>query len=151
MDNAEKAVCYSGEVMLLAWAESNTRGRTVTFQMNEDGEAHPFKDMTVRKGGRAGQRFMMVLVELGDDEKPVEKTPSQLCFLLCQDQQFQYFLNERALFGDIDCEEKARAFILEACKIDSRSKLDSNMTARATWEATIYQPWLQYKKAQLSL
>lgn len=150
MSDIDKIVCYSDEAMLLGWAESNTRGRTVTFLLPETGDEHPFRHFTVKSGKRAGQRFLLTLVQLDDDERPVEKTPSQLAFLLCQDEQFWFWANERS-FDTIDNEQAARAFILTACKIDSRSKLDTNMHARATWEATIYQPYRKYLNSLVSV
>ena len=140
----EKIIAFNGEAMLLNWSESNTRGRTVTFLLSDDGEAHPFRDFTVKSGKKAGQRFAMVLVEIDEDETVKERTPSQIAFLLCQDEQFWHWCNERS-FVEIDSEATARAFILEACGITSRSQLDSRPSARATWEATFYQPYSKYR------
>lgn len=143
---SQEMIAYQGEVMLLGWAETNSRGRTVTFQLSEDGDSHPFREHKVRSGKIAGQRYMMVLVEIGDDETVVTKTPAQLSYLLCKDPQFWHFANERS-FIDVDSEDAARAYILEACGVDSRSKLDSNSKARAHWEALIWQPFQKYRDA----
>lgn len=146
MSIAEKIVCFSDESMLLAWAESNTRGRTVTFLLPEEGDEHPMKHFTVKSGKRAGQRFLLTLVQLDDDERPVERTPSQIAFLLCQDEAFWHWANERS-FDTIDNEEAARAYILTACGIDSRAKLDKNVQARAVWEAMIYRPFTKHRES----
>lgn len=140
----EKVIAFQGETMLLSWSESNTRGRTVTFLLPEEGESHQFRDFTVKQGKRAGQRFAMVLVQIGEDEKPIEKTPSQLAFLLCQDSQFWHWVNEHS-FAHIDSEETARAHILNTCGISSRAKLDTDPSARAAWQVMIYQPYQQYR------
>lgn len=144
--STEKIVAFQGEVMLLSWGDTSTRGRTVTFQLPEgEGDVdHPFRHFSIKSGKTAGRRFMAVLVEIGDDEKPVEKRPSQLAFLLCRDKAFWHFADERS-FDSIDNEEAARAYILTACSISSRSQLDSNPSARAAWEAVIWQPWLKYQ------
>lgn len=59
---------YTGEAMLLRWADSSTQGRTVTFII-EDGpdapETHPFKGLPV---GKDGQRFAIVAVPLAEDQ-----------------------------------------------------------------------------------
>lgn len=143
---SDKAVSLQTEVMLMSWAETNSRGRTVTFLLPEDGDSHPFREDKVKNGKSSGQRYMMVLVKIGDDERPVEKTPAQICATLCKDTMFQEFLNDRS-FVTIDSEESARALILEGCGINSRAKLDTSMSARAAWEAQFYRPWLKYREA----
>jgi hypothetical protein len=145
--SVDNITAFQGEVMLLQWAESNTRGRTVTFLLQEDGDSHPFRDFTVKSGKKAGQRFAMVLVQIDDNEEPVERTPSQLAYLLCRDEQFWGWAQKWSL-DDICSEESARAFILNACKVDSRSKLDTNLTARSTWEAVIWGPFTRWRAEQ---
>lgn len=146
MSTAEKVVCFNDEAMLIGWAESNTRGRTVTFLLQEEGEEHPFRHFTVKSGKRAGQRFLMTLVQLDDDETPVEKTPAQLAYLISKDPQFWHWANERS-FDEVTSEAAARAFILTACGIDSRAKLDTNSKARAAWEAVIWRPFNKYRES----
>lgn len=141
----EKLIFYSGEVMLTNWSDNSHRGRTVTFRIGEDEDSHPFREHKTSTRKTAGQRYQMVLVELGDDEKPVEKTPSQLAFLLCKNEQFWHFINERS-FVVVDSEEGARSYILEACGVDSRSKLDTNPTARRHWEVMIWEPFQRHRR-----
>lgn len=138
----DQIIAFQGEVLLLNWGDTSTRGRTVTFQLSDEGEEHPFKHFTI--GKKNGRRFAAVFVEIGDDERPVEKTPSQIAYLLCRDEMFQHFLGERS-FVPINDEASARAHILEGCGIKSRSQLDTNIGARAQWDATIYQPWLRHR------
>jgi hypothetical protein len=149
--STEKIVAFKGETMLLAWAESNTRGRTVTFQLPEEGDEHPFRHMTVKSGKRAGQRFAMVLVQIDDDERPVEKTPSQMAFLLCRDEQFWHWASERS-FAQVDDEESAKFYLLETLsaasgiEVNSRSQIDKNPTVRAAYEMQIERPFNEYRK-----
>lgn len=145
MSDTEKIVCYSAEVMLLGWGDTNTRGRTVTFRLAEEGEEHPFRHFTVKNGNRSGQRFLMTLVQLAEDEEPIVQTPAQLAYLLCKDEQFWHWADERS-FDTIDNEEAARAYILTACDIDSRAKLDTNPKARAAWEVLIWRPFNEYRE-----
>lgn len=61
---------FTGEVMLLGWADTSARGKTVTFQIHPDeapGE-HPFKNYGT---GKTGQRFALVAVPIDDDGKAV--------------------------------------------------------------------------------
>lgn len=66
-------VAFQGEAMLVSWNESSNRGRTVTFMLEDESPIHPFKSFNVREGKSktAGKRFMLLAVEIGDDEKPV--------------------------------------------------------------------------------
>jgi hypothetical protein len=66
-------IAYQGEIMLLGWGESHNNGRKVTFQLDEETPEHQFKQFTVKKGKTAGQRFAVVLVEIGDDEQVVDQ------------------------------------------------------------------------------
>jgi hypothetical protein len=58
------------ELMLAGWQESHAGGAKVTFWLPDGANLEPFKLMTAKKGGTAGQRFVAVLVKLGDDEQP---------------------------------------------------------------------------------
>lgn len=64
---------FSDEVMLAAWRESHTSGAQITLWLADPAQLDVFRGMTVRKGNTAGQRLMCVLVEIGEDEKPVAK------------------------------------------------------------------------------
>ena len=144
MIDQEKTVAFTGETMLLNWSESNTRGRTVTFLLGEDGDAHPFRDFTVKSGKKAGQRFMMVLVQVDDDETVVQRTPSQIAFLYCRDEVFWHWCTEHSLLTIAD-EHSARSYILELCKVKSRGDLDKVSSARALWDALIHTPFNKYR------
>lgn len=145
--DAEK-IAFQGEVMLLQWAESSTRGRTATFLLDDEGEAHPFRDFTIRQGKRAGQRFMAVLVQIGDDEQAVErpKTLSQQAFLLCRDPEFYNWASARS-FDSICDEPSARNYICSMLGIDSRSLLDSNPAAADGFRRLILAPFNAYRAA----
>lgn len=142
----EKTVAFQGDVMLMGWGDSNTRGRTVTFQLSDDGDSHPFREATVKSGKKAGQRYVMVLVEVDDNEEIKPRTPSQVAFLLCRDEQFWHWINEHS-FANASSEEEARAFVCETCKVSSRSKLDTEPHAAALWDAMIFAPFNKYRTA----
>lgn len=142
-------IAYEGEVSLAGWGDTSTRGRTITLQLHDNGDAHPFSASRTRSGKKPGQRYQIVLVEIGDDERPVEKTPSQMAWLLCRDERFQHFLNERS-FVTVDDEDSARAFVLEGCGgIKSRSELDTNPGARAAWMTLFFNPFQTYQSRPL--
>jgi hypothetical protein len=93
--SAEEIIAFKGEVMLLSWAESHKGGRTGVFLFDDENEQHPLKQFTTKRGKRAGSRFMCVLVELNDDETPVNQKGgplSQSAARMCENQKFQEFL-----------------------------------------------------------
>lgn len=63
---------FQGEVQLAGWRESHNSGATVTFWLPSSDDLNPFRGLTAKKGNTAGHRFACVLVEIGDDEQPVQ-------------------------------------------------------------------------------
>lgn len=142
----ESQIAFKGEMMLLQWAESSTRGRTVTFLLDNEGESHPFRDFTIKAGKRAGQRFMCVLVQIGDDEQPVaQQQPSQLAYLFCKDTAFWLWASERS-FDQINGEEAARAWMLSLLGLGSRSEIDHSEENRKRFEMLIKVPFSAYRE-----
>lgn len=142
-------VAVQTEAMLLGWSESSARGRTVTFLLPEDQEEHPFKGYAIRSGKRAGQRFLMVLVEIGPNEQPVvqqQRKLSQTAAALCKQELFQRFADEHG-FARVNDEASAREFILSGAGIKSRSELDTNPAAAEWFREQCLKPFLQYKSA----
>lgn len=141
-------IAFQGELMLLGWAESSTRGRTVTFLLDEEGEAHPFKDFTIRSGKRAGQRFMAVLVQVDEGEQPVEqrRALSQQAAAYCKNPEFWSWATARRLESPVTDEDSARTFLLELLNIDSRSKLDKDETAALRFREWVVVPFEAHLK-----
>jgi len=63
---------FQNEVQLAGWSESHNSGAKVTFWLPTSEDLEPFRGLTSRKGNTAGHRFAMVLVEIGDDDQPVQ-------------------------------------------------------------------------------
>ena len=61
----EPTPTFAGEVQLRRWSESNTQGVQVTFALADSSDLEKFR-------GLDGKRFMAVLVQIGDDEQPVD-------------------------------------------------------------------------------
>lgn len=153
MSDVEKIVALQTEVQLLRWSDSSSNGRTVTFQLPRDGEfdptenPHPLAVYAAKSGRNAGHRFMMVLVELGDDEQPVvqQKAASQQAAILCKDMMFWEWAAERSICT-IENEEDARQWILNGAGITSRKQLDTNRAANDWFRHMILHPFQQYIK-----
>lgn len=150
MNANDPIIAFQGDVQLLGWGDTSTRGRTITLQLTDEGDAHPFATARTKSGKNAGQRYAIVMVEIGEDDKPVEKTPAQMAFLLCKDPNFWHFLNERS-FAVVHDEDSAKACICEFCGVSSRSQLDKDPAARSAWLMNFYNPWTAYQSANLKV
>lgn len=69
--DTEAIIAFHGEVQLLRWSETSTNGATITLALADPADLERFKLMTLKKGQQAGQRLMAVMVEIGEDERPV--------------------------------------------------------------------------------
>lgn len=61
------------DLMLCGWKDSSAVGQSVIFWLDDEVEIHPFCGCIPRKGQTPGDMFAMVLVEIGDDERPVDQ------------------------------------------------------------------------------
>lgn len=127
---------YKDEFLLLRWSDNSRDGMTVTFQIPGEYAEHPFKFSAT--GKKTGKRYAAVLVEIGDDEKPViqEKSkPGPLCLEaigLCKREDFQQFASIRRYakgWTYTPTEDGAKVFLADMCGISSRKELDHNATA----------------------
>lgn len=92
------------------------------------------------RGMEQGQRFVMMLVKLGDDDMPASQDPekrhpyktSQKAGMFCADEQFRHFIT--ATYGE-PCHNKDQAaeWVRAACGVESRSLLDVDEKAAATF------------------
>lgn len=97
-----------------------------------------------------GTRYMVALVEIGDDESPVEKPRdnphklSQQSAMFCDEPRFAKFLSERHM-GLYDGFHGAADSIRKYCGVQSRSELDTNPEAAARWRnlKAEYEAWLR--------
>lgn len=153
---------FQGEVMLAGWSETHTGGSKVTFWLPDAESLDVFRTMTVRKGNTAGQRFMAVLVELGDDEQPkapeLEQprggTLAQSAGRLCETELFQQFafdkLNDREGKAcwwnyDVTAQQNAAQYVRDFCKVNSRAEIDHSPTAKQLFSQLMadFRAWQQ--------
>lgn len=150
-------IAFKGEVMLAGWSESHTGGAKVTFFLQDSDALEPFRNMTVAKGKIAGQRLMMVLVQVGDDEQPVPvqkpgKGPglTRLAAMWCDQEQFQAWAKKTfpnawataeatTMFGKPA--EIAAEVVRAICAVKSRAELDTNQAAQRIFHERIRLPY----------
>lgn len=133
---------FSGEVQFRRYSDTSTQGASIVLALADRDELSLFI-------GKEGKRFMAVLVEVGDDEKPVEPqkkplgTIAQWLVLRCQEREFWAFLNsEQAKF--IDSEPDAKQAVCEMLKVDSRKDVDGNEQAMGRFHALIRGPYSRW-------
>ena len=150
---------FEGELQLAGWSESHTAGCKVTFWLPSPDQLDVFRALTVRKGNQAGQRFMCVLVELGDDEKPVEQTPSaqpeskggplaQLAGRWCNDPLFWKFLEDKCACINIDSTTRAAAALRTIVGCSSRAEIDHDVEAATRFQTLVRVPYMQWLHEQ---
>lgn len=145
---AEPACAYNDGAMLKGWTDSNT-GQTVSFWLaNVEGVEHPLS------GYREGDTFALALVELTDEEDPVdqgkreraekvteelkpkrkEQLTSQGCALVCNNPDFWGYLNH-VLEPDqpIASANAAAEAVRDLLGIESRRELDLNEFMANEW------------------
>ncbi|MBB3004390.1 hypothetical protein FHX57_006772 [Paraburkholderia tropica] len=145
---------FSGEFQLAGWSESHNGGCKVTFWLPDSSDLDAFRALTVRKGQQAGHRLAAVLVEIGDDEQPVQPPKAEaakggalakLAAQFCADEQFWRFIGET--FGDeVHDSDQCALWVRCQCEIKSRAELDSNEGAADYFHTHIRKPWVQWRK-----
>jgi hypothetical protein len=101
-----------------------------------------------------GTRYLVTVVELNDDETPVDHAgelrdkwrglgPVRQSGIRCKDPVFWAFLEERLHFPNVNNEARAAGSVRHHCKIDSRRELDDNPAAAALWHSldTAFHAW----------
>ena len=98
---------------------------------------------------RSGARYIALLVEIGDDEKPVKHLHfapggpiSQHAGRYCKDPDFQKFCNDRRdtdahYIGADGLERMAADYVRKTCGIKSRRYLDYDEKAHAVWREIV--------------
>ena len=137
------------EFMLAGWSQNHTSGNKVTFWCSDE-DFEYFKDKTAKHGKTAGQRFMAALVEIGDDEQPVDRDKPRKplmmsAVMLCKNENFQEFAVLRAPVGTTgDAEQTAAECIKGFCGVSSRRMLDDSQDSRESFARlmSIYKEWL---------
>lgn len=141
---------FAGEMQLAGWSDTHTGGCKVTFWLQSQEDLDVFKALTTRKGNTAGHRFMAALVEIGDDEQPVQPVKDELpkggplareAAELCRTEAFQAWML-------CETEQSAAAEIREACGIRTRAELDSNEAAARIFIEKYRIPFMRARRVQ---
>lgn len=155
----DSIVAFKDEVMLAGWNESHSGGAKVTFFLRDAKALEAFRHLTVAKGKQAGHRFAMVLVEIGEDEQPVNQHDkkggaiTKLAAMFCGQERFwqwarlkhpEAWARAEAIVGAAGGQapvEVAAEFVRRMCSIKSRSELDTNAAAQKVFHEHIRIPY----------
>lgn len=126
------------EVSLADWQDNPNSGAWVKFRLPDETHLEIYRGKN--RAGRTqkfGQRYQMILIEINDDETPMQTEPapepkprklSQIAGALCHDPQFRKWCELE--YGDPCVDDAAAAqLIREVCGIESRALLDVNEDA----------------------
>ena len=136
---------FQGEVQFRRYSDTSTQGQQVVFAVADREALEPFF-------GMEGKRFMAVLVQIGDDEQPVEPAPRKdtrgpLCREacdLCAMPEFQRFAFRNFAHATDEREECAKAAILGVCEIKSRKELDEDRAAADLFISRFRVPFMRH-------
>lgn len=121
------------EVQLADWQENPNSGAWVKFRLPDEKHLEIYRGKY--RAGRTkgfGQRYHMILIEIGDDEHPIGAEPehkprklSSIAGLLCNDPNFRAWASHT--YGE-PCPdaEAAAVMVREVCGIQSRAELDTS-------------------------
>lgn len=147
---------FQGEVQLRRWSESSTQGVQVTFALADSDELGPLKI-------KSGKRFACVLVEIGDDEKPVQYPPGAVVpadksmtptvgplaywlVMRCKEPEFWAWLNYEGWPSNVDVtsSEMAGDVVKKILGVESRKDVDSDPEAETRFHVAIRQPYQKW-------
>lgn len=130
---------FQGELQFRRYSDTSTQGQQVVFCVSDREALEPFI-------GKEGKRYMAVLVEIGDDEQPVQRkdTRGPLCREACDYCAMPEFWE---WVGAANAED-AKAYIVDMAGVTSRKDLDTNERARDAFVAHIRTPFMRWMKGR---
>lgn len=135
---------WSGEVQFRRYSDTSTQGAQITFGLPDRESLEAFID-------KAGKRFMAVLVEIGDDELPVEPQVKRdqrgpLCreaCELCGTQDFFFWVwNEFDVV--LSSPQHAKEWMCGLLGIKSRKELDESDEAKELFIKKLRLPFMRF-------
>lgn len=158
---------FQGEVMLMSGGQPLGQGFWVSFWLDDEADHHPFAGYRGRKGDRPGDMFSAAFVELDDDDQPIDQAKrdkveeaharagqklSQYCYMLCNNELFLNYLEERALVNNKPRsihwwakDDRVARWVRWRCNIESRSELDYNKEAAKIFHEQIREPYADWR------
>lgn len=133
---------------------SQFEGKKVALKQTKDGivmslAIHPDDLPEELMRDFVGARYMVVMVRLGDDERPANREEYagaqlvKLSGMLCRDKDFWRYLNEEGLLFDMN-ESDCIGFLQSYLCINSRSDIKTNLEAQTALK-NLYAQYKEWK------
>ena len=137
---------FAGELQFRRYSDTSTQGPSVVFGLHDRDDLQAFV-------GMEGKRFSAVLIEIGDDEQPVQAPDkpkggelAKLAGRFCQNQEFWLFLTD-VHAAHAHTADDAALFIRQFCGIKSRSELDHDERAALLFDEHFRRAFLDWQVA----
>ncbi len=143
----ETPIFWEGEVMLANWTDHHSLGPRITFYLQDSGDLEPFRTCTVRKAKQSGQRFQMVLVEIGDDEKPMHH-PSSSAHLMLTGPEFLAYAKSQGPNREGWDSARAREWAKYVMQVESLADIDKDPAALMRFERLVRKPFAEWNGAR---
>ena len=139
---------YHGEVRVVRSSYTSKTGPTITLALHDIDELS-------RVQGMDGKRYMLALVEIGDDEQPVQPKAGEVvekmkgghlarqAGIWCDTPHFWGWL-ESVHHMPVKNSNKAADVLREMLGIGSRAELDNNESAAERFQTKIRAPFMKY-------
>lgn len=143
---------YHGEVRVVRSSYTSKTGPTLTLALHDIEELNKVQGMD-------GKRYMLALVEIGDDELPAQQPTktegapqpekpkggplAKLAGMWCNDGAFWAWAEKE--FGQpVESSSDAAAIIREYCDVQSRAELDNSAKAETLFQTYIRAPYMKH-------
>lgn len=161
IEHIEPYLAYHDEVQLLGYGETDTSGPYIKLRLQDPADLSIFRGKDKRTTTKLGQRYQVMLIEVGDDEEPVDQSAvknAQAAEIkggplavraarLCREPEFYNYVSRTAWYkhkANYPTPETAcRGFILNYCNISTRKTLDHDASAAAAFKVILgeYLRW----------
>jgi hypothetical protein len=158
-DTQTGELIFNGEVMLAGWNDTSFQGQTIKLWIDEESTRHPFAGYIRRSGKAVGSIFQSVLVEVSEDDTPVDqhaeknledaharkkKAFSSSAHLMVTSAKFvQYVRETQNCTGTVD-PEYAKKWVKWRVGIESLSDLDRDPMALKRFREVIQRPFARW-------
>jgi len=137
---------YHGEVRVVRSSYTSKTGPTLTLALHDIDELNKVQGMD-------GKRYMLALVEIGDDEQPVPSAAilekpkggalAKLAGMWCSDPDFWRWASGQ-VSAPVRNVNDAAEFLRIFCDVASRAEFDNNQEAGARFQRLVRGPYMKH-------
>jgi len=137
---------YHGEVRVVRSSYTSKTGPTITLALHDIDELN-------RVQGMDGKRYMLALVEIGDDEQPVPSAAilekpkggalAKLAGMWCSDPEFWRWASAQVM-APVRNSQDAAEFMRVFCGVESRAEFDSSEEAASIFQRRVRGPYMKH-------